>query len=231
VTSSFQLVSVSSLGFGARAYQPEGGSGKRQRLCRLALREGAGGLGVYQKPTRKVTRQELKEWFRKKASASLRLKKTSLTSRIEESVWRNFSIAPEVEGQVLQSHIPLVRPIAFPSCSLRLRSPTVALQDPTPDSVYCCIARPDPRFCDPDSDPRFHARFHADPRFHACIGQSYPWFQHFRQMRSPFGNGKSTQSTRVSVCARFRRSVMMRGEVTLSMTSHPPGTRRGTTFS
>lgn len=45
----------------------------------------------------------------------------------------------QVEGQVLQSHIPLVRPIVFPSCSLRLRSPTVALQDLTPDSG-------DPRF-------------------------------------------------------------------------------------
>jgi hypothetical protein len=56
-------------------------------------------------------------------------------------------------------------------------------------------------------------------------------FQHFRQMRSPFGNGKSTLSTRGSFSARFRRSFWMRGEVTLSMTSHPPGTRRGTTCS
>ena len=38
-------------------------------------------------------------------------------------------------------------------------------------------------------------------------GQSYPGFQHLRQTRSPFGNGRSTQSTRGSVCARFRMSV------------------------
>jgi hypothetical protein len=57
------------------------------------------------------------------------------------------------------------------------------------------------------------------------------WLQHFRQMRSPFGNGKSTQSTRGSFSARYRSAVWTRGEVTLSMTSHPPGTRRGTTCS